>query len=116
MPRTANLVWLVKNGSRPHGAAPRCRRRSSRLFAPNRFFVAAASTDAIAAEVGYEDGATLRTLLRDRLGRGAATFERICVSASPNPSDISADNTVSLRMSAIEVEADKGSTLLDISQ
>jgi transcriptional regulator GlxA family with amidase domain len=26
--------------------------------------------DAIAAEVGYEDGATLRTLLRDRLGRG----------------------------------------------
>src|ERR1700678_1930971 len=34
MPRTANLVWLVKNGSRPHGAAPRCRRRSSRLFAP----------------------------------------------------------------------------------
>jgi transcriptional regulator GlxA family with amidase domain len=26
--------------------------------------------DAIAAEVGYEDGATLRTLLRERLGRG----------------------------------------------
>jgi transcriptional regulator GlxA family with amidase domain len=26
--------------------------------------------EAIAAEVGYEDGATLRTLLRDRLGRG----------------------------------------------
>src|SRR6202000_1066454 len=26
--------------------------------------------DAIAAEVGYEDGATLRTLLRQRLGRG----------------------------------------------
>jgi len=26
--------------------------------------------DAIAAEVGYEDGATLRTLLRRRLGRG----------------------------------------------
>ncbi len=26
--------------------------------------------DAISAEVGYEDGATLRTLLRDRLGRG----------------------------------------------
>ncbi|MBA2934141.1 helix-turn-helix domain-containing protein [Sphingomonas sp. CGMCC 1.13654] len=28
------------------------------------------SLDAIAAEVGYEDGATLRTLLRARLGRG----------------------------------------------
>jgi transcriptional regulator GlxA family with amidase domain len=26
--------------------------------------------DAIAAEVGYVDGATLRTLLRQRLGRG----------------------------------------------
>src|SRR5262249_57117586 len=26
--------------------------------------------DAIAAEVGYADGATLRTLLRERLGRG----------------------------------------------
>lgn len=26
--------------------------------------------DAIAAEVGYVDGATLRTLLRERLGRG----------------------------------------------
>ncbi len=26
--------------------------------------------EAIAAEVGYEDGATLRTLLRQRLGRG----------------------------------------------
>ena len=26
--------------------------------------------DAIATEVGYEDGATLRTLLRERLGRG----------------------------------------------
>jgi transcriptional regulator GlxA family with amidase domain len=27
--------------------------------------------DAFAAEVGYVDGATLRTLLRERLGRGA---------------------------------------------
>jgi transcriptional regulator GlxA family with amidase domain len=27
--------------------------------------------EAIAAEVGYEDGATLRTLIRERLGRGA---------------------------------------------
>jgi transcriptional regulator GlxA family with amidase domain len=26
--------------------------------------------EAIATEVGYVDGATLRTLLRDRLGRG----------------------------------------------
>jgi transcriptional regulator GlxA family with amidase domain len=26
--------------------------------------------EAIAAEVGYADGATLRTLLRERLGRG----------------------------------------------
>jgi hypothetical protein len=26
--------------------------------------------DAIAAEIGYADGATLRTLLRQRLGRG----------------------------------------------
>jgi transcriptional regulator GlxA family with amidase domain len=28
------------------------------------------NVDAIAAEVGYVDGATLRTLLRERLGRG----------------------------------------------
>jgi transcriptional regulator GlxA family with amidase domain len=26
--------------------------------------------EAVAAEVGYADGATLRTLLRERLGRG----------------------------------------------
>jgi transcriptional regulator GlxA family with amidase domain len=33
--------------------------------------------DAIAAEVGYEDGATLRTLLRERLGRGVRELRAI---------------------------------------
>jgi len=32
--------------------------------------------DAIAAEVGYVDGATLRTLLRDRLGRGVRDLRK----------------------------------------
>lgn len=32
--------------------------------------------DAIAAEVGYGDGATLRTLLRDRLGRGVRALRK----------------------------------------
>jgi AraC-like DNA-binding protein len=34
--------------------------------------------DAIAADVGYIDGATLRTLLRQRLGRECALFEQTC--------------------------------------
>jgi transcriptional regulator GlxA family with amidase domain len=38
--------------------------------AVHRLQTSAASVDAIAAEVGYADGVTLRTLLRRRLGRG----------------------------------------------
>jgi Helix-turn-helix domain len=34
--------------------------------------------DAIAAEVGYVDGATLRTLLRERLGRGVRELAQTC--------------------------------------
>jgi transcriptional regulator GlxA family with amidase domain len=35
--------------------------------------------EAIAAEVGYIDGATLRTLLRERLGQACANFALTCV-------------------------------------
>jgi hypothetical protein len=90
MPRTANLVWLVKNGSRPHGGPTLPATLKQAVRAQSLLRGSGLDVDAIAAEVGYEDGATLRTLLRDRLGRGAATFERICVSAGPSPSDMSA--------------------------
>jgi transcriptional regulator GlxA family with amidase domain len=38
--------------------------------AQSRLLSSGSDIEAIAAEVGYEDGATLRTLLRERLGRG----------------------------------------------
>lgn len=41
--------------------------------------------EAIAAEVGYDDGATLRTLLRERLGRGVRELRANCADGFPRP-------------------------------
>ena len=44
--------------------------------AVHRLQTGTASVDAIAGEVGYADGVTLRTLLRRKLGRGVRELRR----------------------------------------
>ena len=40
--------------------------------------------EVVAGEVGYADGATLRTLLRERLGRGVRDLRQICAEVPRN--------------------------------